>query len=126
MDSFQSAPPVDWSKPYGTKNGKAARLIGTVNHPVYTHIVAVSDSAGNEMVESYMTTGRYSKDISTDQDLININLVDIWLLVDKDTNTTIHYSRQDAIAFAKEELGTTLDHVAILHVKKTFNFGTCD
>lgn len=61
---------MNWNKPFETKSGLKARLLGVLKNAACTHVVATTEPDGNECVRQYKASGEYSSTQSP-FDLIN-------------------------------------------------------
>lgn len=61
---------MNWNKPFETKSGLKARLLGVLKKSIYSHIVATVEQDGQEIMRQYNPSGEYSSTPSQ-FDLIN-------------------------------------------------------
>lgn len=68
---------IDWDKPLVTRDGRSARLVGTIKNKKYQRVVAISNKDENdgetyEWVESFTEDGKYFQDgLASNSDLQN-------------------------------------------------------
>jgi hypothetical protein len=91
--------PFDPTKPFTTRDGRKARLLGELNHPTHPLGVVITEANGVENMRPYTRIGTCSSTLGTsDCDLINTPPPPMELFVNyyEDGSRTIHDSQEDA------------------------------